>query len=340
MATVSTAAGSVATIESLTTENKTFYEMVLLNRAIGRYYHCNLCVPSRIPAKKGGTVEWRKVSSLSEATTPLVEGVTPAGQAASIVNQTATPLQYGAYIRHSDHLDLIGLDPMAKEFSEILGEQAGLTADTLARTLMVASGTAQIVDSVALRTSLAATNTIAGGDITKAWATLTNVNALPFEFLGGRYAVIISAFGWEDLLNSSDFRNAAQEAKPRSDEHPFFSGQVFDFMGCRFFITSQAYKETDGGASSVDAYVTMVIGKGAFGIAGIGDEWIRMEMGMGGTGKRVMPVNLINHQLGTGGPSDPLNQRASIGWTGFQQEKELDSTLMVRIEHACSSGSN
>ena len=341
MATTTTAAGSTATIEVLTNLNKTWYEPMLLDRAIAQYYHCNLCQPSTVPAQEGGTIDWRKFPALAAATTPLVSGVTPAALATSVTNLTATPLQYGAYIRHSDLLQLQAIDNVTAEYAEMLGENAGLTADTLCRDLMNASGTVQYADNVGAIGSIAATNILDGEEITKAWATLVNANARGWEFLDGRFAVVTSAFGWEDLINSASFRNAAQEALPRSEDHPFFNGEVFDYMRCRFFVTSQAGMGANlGSGGTVDVYYTMVIARQAFGIGGIGDQWIRMELGMGGTGNPPMPVTLINKPLGTGGPEDPLNQRASIGWKGMQQEKELDATLAIRIDHACSSGAN
>ena len=339
-ATTTTAAGSVATIDTLTNLNKTWYEPMLLDRAIAEYFYCNLAQPSKVPAQEGGTIDWRKFVALTAATTPLVSGQTPASLAASVTNLQATPLQYGAYIRHSDLLQLQAIDNVTAEFAEMLGEQAGLTADTLCRDLMITGGTVQYADNVGARGSILATSILDGEEITRAWATLKNANARGWDFLNGRFAVVLNALAWEDLVNSSQFRNAAQEAKPRSDEHPFFTGDVFDYMRCRFFVTSQAPHVDDAGDTNVDAYITMVIARGAFGIGGIGDQWIRMELGMGGTGNPPMPVSLINKTLGSGGPEDPLNQRASIGWKGMQQEKELDATLSVRIEHACSSGDN
>ena len=340
MATTTTAAGSVATIDVLTNLNKTWYEPMLLDRAIAQFYHCNLALPSTVPAQQGGTIDWRSFAALSAATTPLVSGQTPASQAASVTNTTATPLQYGAYIRHSDLLDLQSIDNVSAEFAEMLGEQAGLTADTLCRDLMITGGTVQYADSVGARGSITAANTLDAQEISKAWATLINANARGWDFLDGRFAVVVNALAWDDLINSASFRNAAQEALPRSEDHPFFSGAVFDYMRCRFFVTSQATFVADGGSGTVDAYITMVIGRGAFGIGGIGDQWVRMELGMGGTGNPPMPVSLINKPLGSSGESDPLNQRASIGWKGMQQEIELNSAFSIRIEHACSGGAN
>jgi N4-gp56 family major capsid protein len=116
-----------------------------------------------------------------------------------------------------------------------------------------------------------------------------------------------------------------------------FTGEVYDYLGIRFFVTSQAKYLVDAGAGNVDVYFTLIIGRDAFGVAGLGQTRPQMQLGMGGTGNPVMPVSIINKPLGY---ADELDLRASTGWKMTQEEKELDPTFCIRIEHACSLGSN
>jgi len=333
-----TGATQIGTMFS-TTEIKTYYIMALLDRALPRLYHCNFAQRADIPERAGGTAEFRKFSSLSVATTALTPGVTPTSTAAEVTNITVTPAWYGSYIRFSQEFKRTAIDNILEEFIEMLGEQAGNTADQLARALFVASGTAQIVGQ-SLRTSLTTSDTMTGSQMAKAYSTLLASNARPFEEIDGRYAVIMHPHVWYDLQESPDFRNAYQQAQPRSEDHPLFTGEMYDYMGMRIFVTSNGYYETDGGASTVDAYVTLVIGQNAFGIAGIGATGFDMELGMGGTGNPPMPVDIKAHPIGEATPSDPLGQRGSVGWIASQQEVELDSTFCVRVECASSMGSN
>lgn len=339
MASASGAAGSTQTAAQLTTEIKTYYLMTLLERALPQLYHCNFAQRATIPKGGGNTVEWRKFSALSVATTALTEGVTPASQGSTVTTLSAIPLQYGSFIRYSDILELTAIDDVVEEYVVMLGEQAGDTADQLARALFVASGTAQIVGQ-ALRTSLTAANTMSAAQLAKAWATLAAANARPFDEVDGKYPAIIHPHVWHDLFQDAEFRNAVQQAKPRSEDHPLFTGEVWDYMGIRFFVSSNAYIETDGGLGTVDAYLTLIIGRNAFGIAGIGAQDFRMELGAGGTGSPPKPVDLIFKGLGSEGSGDPLDQRATIAWKAIQEEKELDATWCVRIESASSIGSN
>jgi len=221
----------------------------------------------------------------------------------------------------------------------MLGEQAGDTADQLARTLYVASGTAQIVGQSTIG-ALTASDTITGSQMAKAYATLLAANARPFDDIDGMYPVIMHPHVWYDLQESADFRNAYQQAVPRSPDHPIFTGQMYDYMGLRIFVTSNANILTDGGLSTVDAYYTLVLGRNAFGITGIGASTFDMELGGGGTGSPPMPVEMKDHPVGIPSDSAPLGQRGSVGWIASQEEKELNSAFCVRIECASSMGSN
>ncbi|NIN70259.1 MAG: N4-gp56 family major capsid protein [Anaerolineae bacterium] len=332
--------GSVQTASDFATpEIKTFYEMELLDRALPELYHCSFTKAGRIPERAGGTIEWRKAKALPVATTPIVEGVTPESTAGDWGYVTATPNWYGSYIRHSDVLQLTAIDDVVLEDSQRLGEQAGDTADQLTRDLMVASGTEQVVGQ-SLITDITANDTLTADALLQAWATLKAQGARGFDFIGNRLAVILHSFAWKDLMRDPEFRNAIQEAGVRSDDHPLFTGDVWDFMNMRFFITSNAKVGVDAGSSTVDVYYTLVIARDAIGISGIGSAWFDMQLGMGGTGNRIMPVELIAKQVDSGGVENALNQRGSIGWKASQEEVELDANWLVRIEHACSMGAN
>lgn len=82
----------------------------------------------------------------------------------------------------------------------------------------------------------------------------------------------------------------------------------------------------EAGAAGVDVYSVLVIGKDAYGTT---------EIEGGG-------LEFIYKPLGSGGTSDPLNQRATAGWKGTKAAERLVEPFMVRIE-CCStfqSGAN
>jgi len=116
------------TYSGLTYEQKTWYEKVLLNRSLPNLVHARWAQEGRsfsIPQHEGMTVDFRKFASLSVATTPLTEGVTPSPESVTNTHETGTVLQYGAYILYTDIVSYTTIDPVLTEFSELLGEQAG-----------------------------------------------------------------------------------------------------------------------------------------------------------------------------------------------------------------------
>lgn len=82
----------------------------------------------------------------------------------------------------------------------------------------------------------------------------------------------------------------------------------------------------DSGAEGRDVYSTLIIGDNAYGTT---------ELEGGG-------LEHIVKQLGSAGTSDPLNQRASVGWKATKVTVRLVEAFMVRIETTSSfeSGRN
>ena len=124
MATQTTALGGMAP------ELKTFYDRNLLERLLPLLVFMNFGQVRPMPAREGQTVNFRRFNSLSVATTPLTEGVTPGSETPTITQLTASPVQYGSYIESSDILDFTSLDPVLTEFGQILAEQAAFSLDT------------------------------------------------------------------------------------------------------------------------------------------------------------------------------------------------------------------
>lgn len=77
----------------------------------------------------------------------------------------------------------------------------------------------------------------------------------------------------------------------------------------------------EGGKQGASIYCTLVIGEGAYGVT---------EISGGG-------LQTIIKQKGTGGTSDPLEQRATVGWKGAKTAEILVNEYMVRIETSATA---
>lgn len=168
---------------------KTQYEKRLLIRAVPRLIHGRFGTRARV--SKAGTLEWRKYGALANVSAALTEGSTPAEQAApSLTLLTATPLFYGAWIGYSDELDMTAFDPIVSEVVGILGEQAGVSMDTLVRNDLTAGATKDYSGNQTARANLdAPQHDVSYSDFVKQIAALEAANARPAS--GELYTVII-----------------------------------------------------------------------------------------------------------------------------------------------------
>ena len=98
-----------------------YYSRMLLERATPLLVHNRWGQVKDIPMGNTNTIKFRKYGSLAAATTPLTEGVTPAGSSLSVTDVTATIAQYGDFVTITDFLKYTSLDPVLMEAAEVLG---------------------------------------------------------------------------------------------------------------------------------------------------------------------------------------------------------------------------
>ena len=135
-ADVMNATTSATTGNNLSPEMKTFYDKNLIRLAEPYLVHDRFGQEKPIPRGNGKTIEFRKFSKLPKALTPLTEGVAPDGQALNVTALTATVQQYGGYVKITDLLQLTAIDPIITEATELIGQQAGRTLDTITREIL------------------------------------------------------------------------------------------------------------------------------------------------------------------------------------------------------------
>ena len=314
---------------------KTQYEKRLLTRAVPRLIHGRW---GKLATLNGfGSYELRKYSGLSAITAALTEGATPAEQSTPTLTPiTITPLHYGAWIGYTDELEMTVFDPIISEVSSILGEQAGLSADTLVRNDLTDNATADFSGAATSRATLdAPAHNISYADFIKQYTALLAADAIPLE--GSDFVCIIHPHTIASLMQDATFVNLFVQ---ESSDSPIRSGYVGKILQCRIYVSSNAREYTDEGiGSTTDVYSMLFIGQEAHGYVGFANVTPDM-MDSGGdgfatnTGKQVKPVEIILKQLGSG--DDPLNQRATIGWKMALATTVLNATWVRNLEHTNS----
>ena len=300
---------NVTTDAGLSVENKTHYDMTLIDEAAPNLIHDQFGQKKPIPKNGGKKIEFRKFASLPKATTPLTEGVTPDGKKLSATAIEAEVSQYGDYVVMSDILDMTAIDPVVVEATKVCGRQAGLTLDTITRNILH-SGTnvyyAPKSGGTAVTTRSGLDNTcLLTVDVVRRIAAILKSNNAPK--IDGSYVAIIHPYAAYDLMSDKEWQYPHQY----KDTENIYEGEIGKIAGVRFVETSEA-KIYEGGV-----FGTLFIADGAYGTT---------EITGGG-------LETIIKQLGSAGVADPLNQRSSVGWKATKTAEILIEAYMIRCEH-------
>lgn len=240
--TVPNVTTSNATGNDLSPEMKTYYSDYLIDNATPNLVHDQFGQKHPIPKNGGKTIEFRKYSPLPKALTPLQEGVTPDGQALNVSVVTATVDQYGGWIQLPDMLLLTAIDNNMVQATELLGDQAGRTLDTITREELnggdnviyapIVSGGS--VTPVTSRSSLTANAKLTVDVVKKAVRFLKTQLAKPID--GGYYVGIIHPDVAYDLMSDDDWIDSHKYAAPEN----LFTGEIGRIGGCRFVESTEA----------------------------------------------------------------------------------------------------
>jgi N4-gp56 family major capsid protein len=301
---------------------KTFYDMSLIDEAGPNLVHDQFGQKRPIPANGGKTVQFRRFSPLPKATTPLTEGVTPNGNQLDVSEITATVSQYGDYIVQSDVLELTALDNTILEAAKLLGRQAGLTLDTVVRNILHTGtnvsycpkrGADGSETEVTSRADLDASCQLTVDMVNQVVAKLRAQNAPTID---GKYVAIIHPYVAYDLMRDPEWIDAHKYANAEC----LYEGEIGEIAGVRFVQTTEAKVYSgEGCPQGLAVFGSLFFGDGAYGVT---------EIQGGG-------LETIVKQKGSGGTSDPLDQRSSVGWKALKTAELLIPAYLVRVE-SCS----
>lgn len=305
---------NTTTSSGMTAEMKTFYSKYLIENAKSALVYDQFGQKHNIPKNGGKTIEFRKYSPLPKATTPLTEGVTPAGKALTVSTVTATVKQYGDFVPLTDMLLLTAIDNNLVQALDLLGAQAGATLDTVTREILMGGTSVQYAEGqVTSRVTLTAEHKLTVKAVRLAARFLKKQNAPKID--GGYVAIIHPDIAY-DIQDDPDWK----EWNKYTTSDKMFQGEIGKIANVRFVETTEAKIFAKAGASNQDVYATLVLGANAYGTTNI----------EGGG------LETIVKQLGSGGTEDPLNQRGTAGWKATKTAVRLVEQFMVRVETGSS----
>ena len=259
-----------------------------------------------------GTISWTKASKLSVtgATATLTEWTTPTATAFNYTTISTTPTQYGIYVEVSDRLIKAAPTKILNDAAGEVGANMARIIDQVIQTEIMAGSNVQYAGTGnAARVDLAATDYLVGANVKNAVVKLRSVDAPTID--GTYYLGAMHPFVAWDLQGETN--GAWIEFSKYTTPDKLFKGELGALYGCRFAESSNIQTFT----STTTVYPTLVMGKGAYGIA----EFASLEA--------------IYKPLGAG--NDPLKQRATVGSKIDFAAKRLQEDAMVRVESAATA---
>lgn len=309
-----------------TPEKSKYYHRVFIKNHMGKLVHGQFGNRITMPQHSGDVVNIRGISPYPTATTALQEGVTPKGNIMNFYYVEIPVYQYGKYTPITDWASFVSLDAVMTKDAEELSSQSGRTIEEIDREVLN-SGTSVIyapylssgtLTAVTARTGLKPGCKLTVDVIYRAVNYLEMQNAEP---INGAWVAIIHPNVKYDIMTSEGFINVVKYA--HADR--IFNGEIGMIGNVRFVVSTFAkvwagagdYVSGSSGAK-VDVYSTLVIGKDAYDVIEIAGHGLKTYI----------------KGFGSGGTSDPIDQRATQGWKTSHGIGIVGQRNMVRIETA------
>jgi N4-gp56 family major capsid protein len=270
--------------------------------------------------------------SIPVAITPLVEGVTPTGSTLTNQDYTVQLYQYGDFMTMTDVIEDTHTDPILQQMTDILGESAASTVETLRFNVLKAGTNVFYANAVVGRSSVITTIALAdqrrvttglnrqnAKKITTVVASTADFNTKSVE---ASYMAITHPDLESDVRNMTGFIPVASYGPHTSP----FEGEIGSVEQVRYLTSTIFAPWADAGGAkgamrstsgtSADIYPVLFFGRDAFGIVPL-------------KGKSSMTPMVVNPKPA---PGDPLGQRGTVGWKLWTATVILQDAFMARLE--------
>ncbi len=290
-----------------------------------------------LPERASKSITFRRYTALSLATTPLTEGVTPAGQKLSKEDITATVQQYGDFVEISDVIADTHEDPVLQETMGLCGEQAAQTVETITygvlkagtnRLLANGSARSDVNTAYTLTLQRKATNGLKRQNalrITRIVDASPKFNTSPIaaSFIGvGHVDLETTIRGFTGFVPVENY-SASMQAMP---------GEIGKVEDVRYILTTICTPWADAGGEKgsmsstsgikADVYPVLIFARDAFATVAL-------------KGKNSVVPMVLNPNTPRGG--DPLGQRGSVAWKTWHTAVILNDAWMCRVECAVAA---
>jgi len=311
----------------------TFYDRVLLRRALPYLVHGLFGQKRPLPANSGTILKFRRYSALDKATVALTEGVNPTASQMAKTDVTATPLTYGQYVEITDEIDMTVEDKVLTEAQALLGESAGLTLDTIYRDILNAGTAYYRAGGESARSDIVTKVTTTDLDkvlrtmrnnkakyFTRSIKASTGVGSLPIRASYYALAHPDMIYDLEGLTGFVPVASYGNPAEAHENEVGAYKNlRIIESTECKIFEDSGGSAVTGGlkyttANTACDVYTLLCFGMDAYGV-----------------------VDLKGHAMQSiikpfGAGDDALNRVATAGWKAKTTCVILNDAFMCRYE--------
>lgn len=283
----------------------------------------------------GATITFTGYADLAVATTPLTETVTPDAVAPTTGTKTVTITEYGnvakstAKLRGTTFLDMPAIDPI---LADLIGFNAALSYDTLARTALVGGTNVYYIGSGnTARTGIDAGSTITSAAVRYVVAKIAGANGRPFGDMGvdnNAFAGFIHPDVSVDLRQETDAGGWMIPVNYGTDQSRRWNGMLGKYERVQWIETPRGpmfanASDGSGSTGTIDVYATLIVGREALSMA-----WSNVEHGP-------------EPQFVVGPIVDALKRFHTLGWKWFGGFGLFrDTEELWRIESSSSIGVN
>lgn len=291
-----------------------------------------------LPGSASTTMKFRRYDALDTTPTILQEGVTPTAKKLSVTDVTETLRQYGDVVTISDVILDTHEDPVLNEALEVLGEQAAVLVEKMrfgklkaGTNVMYANGAtrAAVVGVMTTELQRKAVRALKRQNARQITSIVRSTPAYGTENVAPAFVCMVHSDVEPDIRNMTGFVPAEKYGSISQWENEL--GKVDD---CRY-ITSTVFESwPDAGGAVADAtkpvisttgtkadvYPILMVGRDAYGITAL-------------KGAYGVTPTVVNAKPSD---SDPLGQRAHVGWKTMQGALILNDAWMLRLEVAAT----
>lgn len=292
---------------------------------------------------RGLVRKYRRYLTLTRATTPLAEGITPSGQKLTFEDVTITLEQYGDIVELTDVIADTHEDPVLNEMMTLVGEQVAETVEEL-RYNVLKAGTNVFYANGSARTDVDTEVSVV--DLRSVFRSFKRNKAREISRIVSATAKIATepigsaffAVGHTDLQPSFQDLTGFTPIEKYSQDTVAFEGEIGKIENIRIILT--AFYEPFLLAGGTSAAANTVLANGVPNAAGTEQADVYPILVFARDSYAIVPLQgreaviptVQNPNQPRGG--DPLGQRGSVGWKTYQATGILNQSWLARIEVA------